>query len=447
MISSITVKLQTFITSLRSPLVLNGYALVFSSAASSVLGVVYWILVARFYSAEVVGFSSAALASMFFLTNLAQFNLVHALNRFIPSAGQNTGRLVLQSYAASILMAVFTSVIFLFGLNTWAPSLNILFSSPKEVIFFVSATVCWCLFTLQDGVLVGLGQAKWVPLSTITYALAKLVTVVAVATVLPTSGVFVSWTAPVMLILIPTSTFIFLYLIPKHVRSTRGRGGSTPVTPKAFVRFVAGDYLSSLVWVATVNLLPILVLERAGASSSAYFYLAWNIANALYFVCINMCMSLVTESSRDEVKLNYYSYQTLLQALALLIPIVFGIVFTAPFILNLYGSNYATEGATLLRLLVLSAIPYLVMTIYISMARVQRKISRIFVVYSLLCAMVVVLSHFFLGIYGVTGVGVAWLLSTSTITLGLWLSSLRRAWQPYVTLPPRLQTWVRVRRS
>lgn len=446
MILLITVKLQNFITSLRSPLVLNGYALVFSSATSSILGVAYWILVARFYSAEVVGLSSAALASMFFLTNLAQFNLVHALNRFIPSAGRGTGRLVLQSYAASILMAIFTSVIFLYGLSTWAPSLNSLVSSPKEVVFFVAATVCWCLFTLQDGVLVGLRQAKWVPLSTIIYAVAKLVTVVAVANVLPTSGVFVSWTAPVMLILIPTSAFIFLHLIPKHVRSSREES-SIPVTPKAFVRFVAGDYLSSLVWVATVNLLPILVLERAGASSSAYFYLAWNIANALYFVCINMCMSLVTESSRDEVKLNYYSYQTLLQALALLMPIVLGIVVTAPLILNLYGSNYAAEGAVLLRLLVLSAIPYLVITIYISMARVQRKISRIFVVYSLLCAMTVILSHLLLNIYGVTGMGVAWLLSTSTITLGLWLSTLRRAWQPYVTLSPRLQTLVRMRKT
>ena len=44
---------------LRSPLHRNGYALVASSAVTSVLGLAYWIVAARAYSTEAVGVCAA----------------------------------------------------------------------------------------------------------------------------------------------------------------------------------------------------------------------------------------------------------------------------------------------------------------------------------------------------------------------------------------------------
>ena len=60
---------------LRLPLFRNGYALIIGSAATSGLGLVYWVLAARFYSAEMVGLSSAALSAMLLLSGISQTGL------------------------------------------------------------------------------------------------------------------------------------------------------------------------------------------------------------------------------------------------------------------------------------------------------------------------------------------------------------------------------------
>lgn len=423
---------------LKTPLVMNGYALVFSSGATSVLGFGYWILAARLYTEETVGLGSALIAMMFFLANVSQLNLVNALNRFVPTAGAQTAGLVLKSYGLSVVMAVVASVVFLAGLELWAPSLSGLRSSPAQSAWFVGATVSWCLFALQDSVLVGLRQAKWVPLENIVYALVKLSLIVIFATALPENGIFMSWTVPVLLLTLPVNALIFFRLIPAHVRAAPLPPAA--VSARAIVRYVAGDYLSSLVWTATVALPPLLILERLGAPASARFYLAWNISYALYLISVNMGMSLVTEGSRDEKNLEHYGYETLLQTLRLLVPLVAGIVLGAPLILRLYGDAYAADGSALLRLLSLSAIPYAFVFIYVSIARVQRRIRSVFFVFAALCTLVLIFAYLFSSRYGVTGVGLAWLLAQSVVALVLLFTGLRRVWRPRLELPGPART-------
>ncbi len=429
------------LTQVGSPLFLNGYALVLSSGATSVLGIGYWIMAARLYSEEAVGLNSAALTAMFFLANVAQLNLVNALNRFVPSAGRATTRLILWSYLASTVMAVCASAIFLFGINLWAPSLSALSSSPSSTLWVVLATASWCIFTLQDGVLVGLRQAKWVPLASTTYAVVKLGMIVLLARAMPGTGIFVSWTAPVLLLVIAVNALIFLHLVPSHVRATELQAHR--IDKSAIVRFVMGDYFGSLAWIATISLLPIVVLEQVGPVASAHFYLAWNITYALYLVSGNMGMSLVTEAARDEAKLNLYSYQVLQRTVPLVAAAVALIIIGAPAILRLYGASYASEGATLLRLLSLSAIPYTFVSVYLSMVRVQGKIYKVTLVLAALCAIVLVSSYLLLKPYGITGVGVAWLLGQSTVMLALLLTDLRKAWLPHVEVPSYLTAVLR----
>lgn len=427
---------------LRTPLVFNGYALVMGSGAASVLGVVYWIMAARLYPAEVVGVDTAVLSAIFFLANLAQLNLVHALNRFVPLAGPGTLKLIVGAYIVSTLLALGASIIFLLGLDFWTPSLISLTSRPGSAIWFVVATISWCIFTLQDGVLIGLRQAKWVPLSTIAYALIKLGLIAAFATMFPTNGVLMSWTIPVIFLILPMNAFIFFRLVPNHIRATQHI--SQTFTFKGIARFVAGNYVSSFVWMATITLLPIIILEKLGATPSAHFYLAWNVAYALYFISINMGMSLVTEGSRDPENLDYYSFQTLKQTLRLIVPAVVVIVIGAPYILHLFGAAYAANDVMLLRSLSLSAVPYVFVLVYISMARVRREVLKILFTYTGLCVAVLLFTNIFVGVYGLEGVGFAWVIGQSFVVAVLLATDLRKAWSPYVRLPGYLKAAFKV---
>ena len=86
------------INHLQAPLFRNGYALVFNSAVTAVLGLLYWMVAANYYDAETVGINSALISTMMFLANVTQLNLTNGLNRFLPTAGQATAHFILIVY-------------------------------------------------------------------------------------------------------------------------------------------------------------------------------------------------------------------------------------------------------------------------------------------------------------------------------------------------------------
>ncbi len=428
--SSATSPVHRFVTHLRNPLYRNGYALVLSSAATSALGMVYWILAARSYTDEAVGLNSALISTMIFLASVAQLNLVNALNRFIPRAGRATGRLAIYAYLISLAMALTTGVLFVLGIDIWAPALGFLGSRPFFTLWFTFAIMTWCIFVLQDSLLTGLRRATWVPIENTIFALAKIVLLIGFARPFPQYGVFASWTVPVVALLLPVNLLIFRRLIPRHVQATQGR--AEPIVPVEIAKYVVSDYFGSLIWMATINLLPLIVLERVGAAANAYFYLSWTIAYSLYLVSRNMGMSLITEAAMDQTQLRVYSYRMFVQTARLLVPGVTVILLGAPYILRLFGNSYATEGTALLRLLCLSALPNIVTSIYVAIARVQRRMIAIVLVFTSLCALVLTLSYILLEVYGIMGVGVAWLSSQTLIATILMFTQLRSVWSPYL---------------
>lgn len=411
---------------LRTPLYRNGYALVVSSGTTSVLGVAYWILAARYYTTDAVGLNSAAISAMMFLSGIAQLNLISALVRFIPVAGQATRRLIAFAYLITAIVALGIGIIFLRGLDTWTPSLNFLDTTPLFILWFIAATMAWGIFALQDSVLTGLRQATWVPIENTVYALVKLALLVALATVIPQYGVFASWTIALAASLLPTNFLIFQRLVPNHERAMEQP--ATPLAPAQIVKFIAGDYLGSLFWLACTTLLPIMVTQLAGATANAYFFLAWQIAYSLHLVSPNMGSSLIAEAAHDQTKLSAYSYRMFVATARVVVPVALIMALGAPYILRIFGPSYAAEGTTLLRLLSLSAIPNIVQALYVSIARVQRRMAAIVIILGVFCALVLVLSYLLLRLYGITGVGVAWLVSQTIIAAILALTQLRTVW-------------------
>ena len=99
----------------------------------------------------------------------------------------------------------------------------------------------------------------------------------------------------------------------------------------------------------------------------------------------------------------------------MLVPIVLVLLVGAPYILGIFGPNYAAEGTTVLRLLALSVIPYSVTSIYVGLARVQNRVNRIALIQSIRCVLVLVLSYYLLPVLGINGVGLVWLVVESLI--------------------------------
>lgn len=408
---------------LRTPLYRNGYALILGAGATSVLGLAYWALAARYYSPEVVGLGSAIISAMMLLAGVAVLSLSGVLVRFTPLAGRHTARLIISAYAISLLAALMVGWLFCRYAGSWSPKLSFLSEDSAWTAVFVGATMAWCIFSLQDSALTGLRQSIWIPLENTLFAAVKLVLLVVFAHWIPTWGIFAAWTIPVLISLWPVNLLIFQRFVPQCGQSQGQPAGG--VTPQAIVRYMVGNYPGTLFYLASTTLLPLIVTQQLGARANAYFYMPWMIAGALLQVALQMSTSLTVEAVTDQSRLATYCYRAFLQSVRLLLPAVVIILIGAPIILAFFGADYASEGTLLLRLLALAAIPNLVVMLYIGLARVQNSISNIILVQGAQCVFLLTLSYLWLPTAGITAVGWAFLVSQSIVAGGVMFTQLR----------------------
>jgi aminoglycoside phosphotransferase (APT) family kinase protein len=148
-----------------------------------------------------------------------------------------------------------------------------------------------------------------------------------------------------------------------------------------------------------------------------------------------MGMSLIAEGAVEPKKLNTYSYRAFVQTARLLVPLVVVAVLGAPIILQLFGSKYAEQAPDLLRLLCLSALPNMVVSMFLSIARVRRQVRAIVLVQAGICILVLGQTFLLLEPYGVTGVGIAWLSSQTIMAIILGVTQLGSVWLHDAKLP------------
>jgi O-antigen/teichoic acid export membrane protein len=407
------------------PLFRNGYALMANTAATGLLGVVYWLFAARHYAAADVGRASATYSAMNLLSGLTALNLVGALTRFIPQSGHRTAGLVLRVYAFSALASVLVTVPFLMASSHLGPSYAQL-SGVTAGLVFTAAVVCWSIFTLQDGVLVGLRSAVWVPIENGIFGIVKIVLLLALATSLPHAGIYVSWMLPVVISLPLVNALIFGRLIQRHSRLTADR---TPPSAGQIGRFLIGDYTGALCVLVVNSVVPLGVAARVAPSTYAYFYVAWSVGGVLGLFAINMATSLTVEGAFDQATLAANCRAALRKTILILAPISAAVAVGAPVALRLYGPQYAVYGAPILQLMAIAALPLALTEIYLGALRAQSRTSMIAFIQGVRGVLIVGLAFALTGIMGTVGAGLAFLISqvvvAAMVTPGL-LSLLRR---------------------
>jgi O-antigen/teichoic acid export membrane protein len=408
----------------RLPLHRDGYALAANSAFTAVTGLVYWVVAAHQYGPRDVGVNAALISSMMFLSGIAGLNLANVVVRFLPEAGRRTARLTVIAYAAAAATALAVGLVFVLGVGEWAPALDFLRDDLLLGGWFLVSTLGWCLFAIQDSVLTALGRAVWVPLENGVFALLKLGLLVVLAALMPVYGIFVSWTAAMLVSVVSVNAVIFTWLMPR--RQPNAAEGLTTLRTRAFRRYFAADYMCSVAWMSGTNLMPLVVTAVAGPAANAGYALAWAVSLPLYAFAASIGMSLVLHGSREGASLPDLERKAALQGARVLLPSVLVAVALAPEILTLFGSGYSAAATTVLRLLALSAVPYFVLTLAISVARIERRLGPAVVAWAAQALLALGLAAPLVSGLGVTGAGVAWFASQCTVAAVVLALRVRR---------------------
>jgi O-antigen/teichoic acid export membrane protein len=404
----------------------SAHALMLSTVATSAFGVAYWIVAARAYSPRALGEGAAAISTMLMLSNFAQMNLFHGLTRFIPIAGQATGRLVGYSYAASAGAALLLGTGFVLVAPRVSDNLSFLETGLLGGAAFVASVVLWGVFALQDGVLTALRRAPWVPVENALFGLVKLGLLVAFAGVFVSGGIFASWNVAVLMAVVPINVLIYRRLIRR--RST-AKEPAAPLSFQGVARFVGVDYIGSLLLQTYTTALPLVIVATLGAGANADFYVAYAIIASVDLLSANLATSLLVEGAHDEDRLREYTRRVLQRSTLLLVGIILFLELAAPYLLKVFGDGYAQDSTTLLRILALASLPRMLNIVYMGAMRVERRVGRVVMLQAAISVLVLSLTLALGSEIGVNGVGLAWLCAHCAVALTLlpWLRrTLRR---------------------
>jgi O-antigen/teichoic acid export membrane protein len=245
----------------------------------------------------------------------------------------------------------------------------------------------------------------------------KLALLAALVTLVPAYGIFVSWTVAMVVAVVGVNLVIFARLTGPASR--RPAHADLAFRDRAFARYFAADYVCSIAWLSAANLMPVIVTAVAGATVNAYYALAWAVSVPIYVFVASIGTSLVLHGTNDPASLPALTHKAARQGVAVVVASVALVLVLAGPALSLFGEAYAREGTTLLRLLALGAIPYLVIALSVSVARVRRTMRRAVIALAAQALLTLGLSAPLINALDVTGAGVAWLASQGVVALGL----------------------------
>ena len=398
---------------LRDPLLRGGYALVANTLATAVLGLAYWIAAARLFSPLEVGRGSAAINLMNLLASVAGLNLAAAMAFLLPQLGRSTMGYVARAYLASTAIALVLVVPLLAVVVTGhhVPGVR---DVPRLVLaLLVVGVPASAVFTLQDGVLVGLRRAPLVLLENSAFGVAKLLLLPAVAIGGIAGGIFTTWLVPLLAAVVVVNIVVFGRLVP----AASHRPDVLALSRDAVRRFVGINYLGSMLYQAYFAVLPLLVLVELGARANGLFYVAWVFASSLDLLAHSMASTMVVEGSADPGRLGALTAQVCKRLAVIVLPIVLVVLVAAPLVLSIYGRAYAEASSGVLRLLVLAAIPRTLVIVVQSAARARGRAHTTLWTEGLTCGCVLGTAAVLLPVLGPFGIGVAW-LAANVVVLG-----------------------------
>lgn len=406
------------LSSWRSPQHRDGMALVLSSALSSSIGLLFWVLAARLFDPATVGLNSTVVSTMTLLGTAAQLNLGNAMLRFVPVAGRGTRALVAGCYAVGVGAAVAVGTVFALGAPLWAPDLLAAFGQSALLAFFVISTPIGTLFVMQDYVLPAIKRAVVVPVENLVFSVLKIVLLVAAVGTGIVGGIAVSWTVATALVVVGVSVYL-LRALPRG--GPRTPVEAAPVTARDVARFVRADYAGTVFWQAALFGLPLVVIARLGPEDAATYNVVWQIGYALYLVANGMGQSLVAHVAADPARLDAARDGMVSKALTLIVPTVIVVSPCSYLVLSIFGSTYAEQGSELLVLLLVSAVPNTVTAAAVWAARVRRDGRVLFGLPAAISTVVIAGGWVLMPVMGVLGAGVAWLAAQTVAAAGVLL--------------------------
>ena len=388
---------------LRTPLYANALYLWFSTAGGAVIGFAFWALVARLYDADDVGLGAAALAILTLLSMFSHLGLGLGLMRFLPQSGPRGPRLANAVFTTSVVSAVVASTVFLIWVPLWAPSLGFLREQPLYFAASISLVVFVTLSGIQANVFLAIRKGRYILVQVIFTQLSRLALPALMVVFFGAFGIIASMGLAAAL-----GTLVGFVLLAKGWSGYRPAGVIDVGAVLRLLPFSTANYLADILLLMPGLILPLLVVSLLGSAEGAYFYIAWFLGYILTSASSYLGLSLLAEGSHAPGSLQVLSRNAVAGGLAVAgVGAAFLLLFGDKLLLA-FGQDYASEGATLLRIVALAALPAAVVNVYLGALRVMKRVGELVIIAGVVAVTTLAVSAALLPVMGLAGPGIGY---------------------------------------
>jgi len=366
---------------LKDSLYKNSLWIISSSIVLTGFGFFFWTICTWLFTSEQVGLASTLLAALELLVALSILGLDISLIKYAKS--KNRMVLINSCYILAGSFAFVLSLVFIFGIKYISPELLFLKDWGLGA-FFVAAVVGYNWYTLTGSFLIGLKKSKFVLVKDFISSSLKLVFPFFFV-MLGAYGIFASWSIAILISFF-VSLFFFNYKPMFRIDFSQ---------IKKMFRFSSANYIAQFLQRAPRLLLPFLITNIIGASSTAYFHVSFTITSVLFIIPNSISKSLLAEGTVENLRTNVkkafkFTY-------ALLIPAVIVTVISAKYVLLLFGAEYSDNAYRLLQIFAISSLPFAANLIFIAIRNVQNNVRTVIVANLIIATIALVLSYIFIG--------------------------------------------------
>jgi O-antigen/teichoic acid export membrane protein len=182
------------------------------------------------------------------------------------------------------------------------------------------------------------------------------------------------------------------------------------------LRFSTANYVANAFNLLPAVVIPLIVLGRLGSHSSAYYYVAYQIASLLYAAIYAVESAFFAEGSQAGADWRAIRRRSRRLAVTLFVPGGLVLALVAHWILLVFGGGYSAHGTVALELMALAVVP---IAIYNWAATVLRLLNRLssLVLCNAVYALGICGSAWVLAPHGLVGVASSWLVGSTAAAI------------------------------
>jgi O-antigen/teichoic acid export membrane protein len=397
------------------PRFVDSLALILARLASSGLGFLTWLVIARLFAAEQVGLASGLVSAMMLLVQLSLLGVGAAFITLYPRYRERLQHLLDTSLSLVAGAGILGAGGFILLSGRFFQELSII-SQPRYAFLFLGMVLFGAVNTLMDHFSISIRRSDQALARNVLFGLVAIGTAAIFPLVLNMATsvhIIIAWALAGMSAVLLGAAQMWQSM-SRYLYQPRGDRAMAGQLMAAGLP----NYLLTLAERAPNWILPILVTELLSPADNAHWYILWMMAWAVYQITISLGQNLFADVTRHPEQVRQavaYSQRTSLILAGSAGAFLF---LFAPLVLSILGREYAVQGTLPLRVLSLAVFPAIFIQSYYAVCRGTSRL-REATLTGLLSGLSGISAAAYAGInFGLPGMAVAW-LAVQAVT-GVW---------------------------